>query len=107
MPNITNPEAINFCNSKIRVAADVLAQAYNTMKSIRNEWYAKNLGVIIPNTTDLVEDGSDIDGRHQITGADATGIIVRAEEFINDYEAGGNAKLNTIIKVAVNGQSRV
>lgn len=46
MPNITNPEAVKFCNEKIRPAADALASAYHTMKALRDEWYAKNLGAI-------------------------------------------------------------
>ena len=28
MPDITNPEAVKFCNEKVRVLADSLSQAY-------------------------------------------------------------------------------
>jgi hypothetical protein len=51
-------------------------------------------------------DGAATDGRNVITGAKATSIITRAMEFITDYEAGSNAKLNTVVQVRVNGGAR-
>lgn len=106
MADITNPEAVKFCNERVRVMADLLGQVYFTAKAIQAEWYANNLGEILPVSVDVVVDGAANDGRHPITGNDAVSIIIRAGEIVADFEASSNAKLNTILGVAVNYQAR-
>lgn len=100
--SIDNAEAVKFCNEKVRVAADKLAQAYYFAKQVNDEWYANNMGALIPVDGGDVVDGSATDGRHVITGNGATNVIVRCGELIADMEAGGSAKLNTVLAVAVN-----
>lgn len=103
MADITNAEAVRFSNDKIRVAADKLAQAFYFADLVVNEWNANDMASLISNKSlDTLIDGSADDGRHVITGADATNIVTRCQELIADYEASGNAKLNTILGVAVN-----
>jgi hypothetical protein len=99
---VTNPEAIRFCNDRVRPAADKLAQAYYLAKQVRNEWYATNMGAILPSGGGTVEDGAATDGRHPIVADDAILLINRLEDMITDLEAGSNAKLNTVLKPAVN-----
>ena len=101
--DITNAEAVKFCNERVRCAADKLAQCYYYAKLVQQEWNANNMAALIPNDAgDTVIDGSATDGRHVISGADATNIITRCGELVTDYEASTNAKLNTILGVAVN-----
>jgi len=103
MADITNAEAVTFCNERVRVAADKLAQAYYLAKEVQDEWFANSMASLIPNESgDTVIDGSATDGRHVITGADVTNVITRLGELTTDYEASSNAKLNTILGVAVN-----
>jgi hypothetical protein len=103
MADITNAEAVAFCNDKIRPVADKLAQAYYDAKIVVDDWTANSMGTLIPNSaSDIVVDGSATDGRHVISGADATTIVTRCMEFVADMEANNNAKLNTILSVAVN-----
>ena len=45
---ITNPQVVKFCNEKIRLVADKLAQAYNFAKDTLNEWYAHDMGTKFP-----------------------------------------------------------
>ncbi len=99
---ITDPTAIRFSNEKIRPAADELAQAYYKVKAIVDEWFAQSLGNVLTNTSDQVMDGADIDGRPVITGINVNFMMNRMIELVDDYEAGNNAKLNTILQVAVN-----
>lgn len=104
---ITDAEAIAFSNTKIRVAADKLAKAYNFAVQVVDEWNARSMSATITNTSDVIEDGShptagSPDGRPSITGAEATNIITRASDLITDYEATSNAKLNTILNVSPN-----
>ena len=103
MADIIDPEAVRFSNEKIRVAADNLALSYYFAKQVVNEWFAVNMSAKITNTVDPIIDGSATDGRTVITGADATNLITRLTEQIADFEASGNAKLNTVLKVEVNG----
>jgi len=102
MADITNPEAVRFCNERVRVAADKLATAYLFAKAVSAEWYANNLGELLPVSADPVIDGSAADGRHPITGNDVSNLITRLSELVADYEANDNAKLNTILGIAVN-----
>ena len=102
MAEITNPEAVRFANERLRVAADKLAQAYWFCKEVEREWYANNMGDIFPVADGPVVDGSATDGRHPIGGNEAALLITRCSELVADYEAGGNAKLNTILAIAVN-----
>src|SRR5437016_11907891 len=106
MPAITDPAAVKFSNEKIRVMADAMAQSYFSAKSLLAEWTAVTMSAKIVNTTDLIVDGSAQDGRNQITGAQATNIINRAQEIITDYEATSSANLNTVAAVAVNKAAR-
>ena len=102
MADVTSQEAIKFCNAKVRVAADKLAQAYYFAKLVQQEWFATSMASGIPNDASPILDGSATDGRHPITGASATAIVSRCMDLVSDMEAGGNAKLNTILAVAVN-----
>lgn len=109
MANITNNVGIAFSNSKIRPVADRIAQYYNFAKSVLDEWNATGMSSIITNNSgDMLEDtaygtdGTDGDGRPVVDGSDLNNVITRLQEFITDMEANSNAKLNTVLAVAVN-----
>jgi hypothetical protein len=105
---ITNPQAIKFANEDIRPAADALSQLYYRAKDILARWSANGQNVtalFAPFDGTLVMDKASVaptDGRPPITTAQVNNIISRLNEFVVDYEAGGNAKLNTVTAVAVN-----
>ena len=104
MAEITNPEAVKFCNEKVRTIADQLAQLYYAAKAVSQEWVANpDLATNIAyDNADLVVDGSTTDGRHPISGVEVNNVITRCNEIITDMEASSSAKLNTILAVAVN-----
>lgn len=102
---ISNIQGIAFSNGKIRVLADLFAQTYATALALQNAWNAQGMGSIITNTSDVILDGSAVDGRPIITGAQATEIVVLAENFVTAYQANTNAQLNAVLEVAVNGQA--
>lgn len=105
MADITSPEAVRFCNEKIRPIADVLAQAYYACRMLVDEWDSNSMNNLISNTNlDEIIDGARQDGRHVVTGSDARRIYDRALEFVTDYEATTRAKLKTVLEVAVNPQ---
>ena len=112
----TNPQAVDFSNTRIRPMADLLFTCYLTAKSIVNQWNAQGVATVIPNDSTVIADGAATDGRAQITDAQATAIITRSTEFINWMEQGlvgspftgsvTNATLNTVTAVEVNGASK-
>lgn len=117
MAAITNPVAIKFCNEKIRVSADLLAQLDNFAQAVLNEWTALGTSTLIPNTTDVIVDGASVngvdgtggDGRPVITGAKATNIINRLTAYRSATSTTGLAMSvagvrDTVLQVAVNTQ---
>jgi len=102
MADITNPQAVKFCNERVRVAADRFGQLYWWSKIVAQEWTAQGIGALIPNDASVVMDGSATDGRPIITGADVNTLAARVAEFVALLEAGGKEKLDQISKIAVN-----
>lgn len=102
MADITNPQAVRFANEVIRPLADAYAQLYFRTQAVAAEWAAQNIGALIPNTPDVVVDGSALDGRPQITGTDVNLFAAQAVAFIADADANGKVKLNTMLRIAVN-----
>lgn len=102
MADITDPQAVRFCNERVRLAADKFGQLYNWCVAVANEWAAQNIAGLIPNDTSPIIDGAQTDGRPLITGADVHTIKDRVAELISLLEASSNAKLNQILRVAVN-----
>lgn len=98
---IDSPQAVRFCNEKVRPAAEKLAQAYVFAKQVLDEWTAHGGVTFVPNTSDTVSDSASVDGRPVITGANVNNVINRLSELVTDYEADTSAKLNTILQVAV------
>jgi hypothetical protein len=103
MSTIQSPQAIKFCNEKVRIVADQMSQLYYISKSIKDYWNANNLINIIPyDSMDILEDGSDKDGRPQINAIQVNNILNRCDEIITLFESDNNARLNTILQVSVN-----
>jgi len=104
MANVTDPRAISFCNKRLRTTMDALAQAYYAAKVTMQEYYAENLGQYYPaDPSAKIEDAAfNGDGRKVIDGNMVLNAVTRCSEIVADMEAGGNAKLNTILSVSVN-----
>lgn len=102
---ITDPNAIQFINQRIRPLADLRAKYYNLSKIAAAEFTAKNLSATITNDSSVVNDGSQGttgDGRTSITGADVNVLLALAGADVTANEASANLKLNQTLKVAVN-----
>ena len=106
---VTDPSAIAFCNNYIRPGADKRAQDYYFAKSLNDVWNS-GLSALIPNDATVIADGAAPngtttaggDGRRLIKGSDVWLLATRCQEIITDFEASGNAKLNTVLACAVN-----
>lgn len=97
--------------------ADLLYAAYLSAKSLVAQWNAQSVSSVIPNDSTVISDGAATDGRAQITNAQATTIITRAQELISWMENGlvgspfnagsTSATLSTVAAVEVNGTAKL
>jgi len=102
MPN-TNPQAILVANTKIRPLCDRMAQLYNAIKAAQIEFVAEGWGTLFPNDSEIIVDGSAVDGRTPITNADVrTFMLTDAVAFLTPLEASAFAGRDRIHKIGVN-----
>lgn len=102
---VTNPEVVKFSNERSRPLADLVAGAFQAIMSYAQLWDAKGLGSIIPNDGTVIADGSDVDGRTPITGADLHQLKALCVDLIG-MGVGENTKIPTVLKIAVNPRER-
>ena len=103
MSDVTNPQAIKFCNERIRTIADQFSRAYKQANEIVAEFELKGLSELIPDSQDAaIIDGSEQDGRTPINGRDVWEMVRLSQDLIA-MGTGPNTKLPTIVKVSVNG----
>lgn len=98
----TTPQQKDIVNRKIRPLADRLGQLYNLTKALQAEAQAEGWVGLFPSSAEVIEDGSDNDGRMPITFADVASFITDITTFISDMEASSNARRNRALKIAVN-----
>jgi hypothetical protein len=107
MPDVTTPQIVRFANDRARVLADAADSFYQTCKRFQQEWAALlAAGVTVPTTTDLVADGSDIDGRKRITANQLNGLKSLADAMVTWFETGTPSRIGQIQQISVNGQPR-
>lgn len=102
MANITNPQAVLYCNAVIRPLADRMMQLLRAAQLAESEFTAQGLNALIPNDASPIIDGSATDGRTPITGGDVNILLANAQTYINTFTANSNLIQNQTLKVAVN-----
>lgn len=105
---ITSKEGIKFSNEKARVFADSLVTAYESAVKFKAQYDAQSLDSIFPNTSEVVDDGADVDGRVQMTGQKIRALYSAANDLITwgDTVIGGRSRIAWLRIIHVNGQSR-
>lgn len=69
MPQINDARAVHYANSVVRPTAQALANAFAQARLMASSATAVQMATI-PDTNDVIVDGSPADGRHPITGSD-------------------------------------
>lgn len=105
---ITNPQALQF-TALARKLAQIRLADYASCKDLVNDWFGQSMSNLISNDATVVSDGAGTggDGRPVVTGAMVTNAVTRAQDVITDLEAGGNAKLNTLLNLVNMPQSQL
>jgi hypothetical protein len=106
MADITNQQAVRFCNEKARAFADSLETTYETARKYKAEWDANSLGTVLTDTADVVVDGAASDGRKVLTGAKAQALYTAASQMITWFETGTPSRIERVRQVSVNGQAK-
>ena len=107
MADITNPQAINWSNSRVRVYADSMVDAYESAKKLLAEWTALGMDALIANSSeDVLIDGAAIDGRSIITGDKVNALISNAQAVVTWFEQGSPSRIDRFRQIAVNGRAR-
>src|SRR5262245_65606542 len=83
-----------------RSMADRLVQAYQMAAGLKQAWFATGVNTKFPNDDSLVDDGSAVDGRSPLTGADVNNVVSVTVSFVAQMEQAG--VLDILIKAAVN-----
>lgn len=103
---ITDAEVVRFSNERLRPLCDASQSAFRSAMHFVAEWDSKGLGDTIPNDATVVADGSDVDGRGAVTGADLHRVYGFWAGLIATMAANNQLDLAAINRVAVNGQPR-
>lgn len=106
---ITNQEAVKFSNEKARVFADSLVTSYESAMKFKAQYDAQSLDSLFPNSAaEIVEDGSTVDGRTQLTGQKVRALYTAAVDLLGwgDAVVGGRTRIAWLRSIHVNGQSR-
>lgn len=107
MPDITTPQYVLFANQYVRPVVDSLITCYENCKRFQDEFMGVG-GASIPNTTDNIADGSDVDGRRRLTGQHCTQIKSLVDAIATYFEGasgiGGLTRIEALRRVNVNGR---
>jgi hypothetical protein len=106
MADITNPIVVKFSNERARVFADALLQAIETAEALDDEWNSNAMATLIPNTADVIVDGSATDGRYPSTGAKVNAVRSAAVDLKAWGAQGTPTRKERLRTFAVNGTSR-
>ena len=99
--DVVDPQALAFCNDKIRPFADALRTLFYTAQSLLSLVAANpETMALLPDNASAVKDGLP----HNVTGHDINNIVVWANQ-VNTLGAGNSDLLNSIERVSLSGRS--
>ena len=103
MPEINNAQLTEFCNDDLRKIADALARADMLLPGLRATYDQRGLGSIIDaaGSSNLVTDGSAVDGRTRVTGGDVYNLVTLIDDLRTFFTASG--RRDVLAKWQVNG----
>lgn len=106
MPDITNPQAVLFANTKVRPFADAMLTAIQTARNFEADYGANAGDTLFPNTADLIADGSETDGRFRLRADTVRALRTLAQDLAIWAATGAPTREARLRTVAVNGASR-
>lgn len=107
MADITNPQAIQFSNHRLRPASEIIGQAMRTLEELDAQWTSQNLAPLFAGSQALLDstvaDGSTTDGRPTLLGYDVNLAMSQVQAMLAWWNhADQNALRAAILKPALN-----
>lgn len=108
MPDITNPQAVVFANQYARVFAESLLSTIQTARVLVAMYNAQNGDNLFTNVaTDLVVDGSEIDGRPRISGQAVRQLLTAANDILSWAATGTPSRETRLRGLTHKGESKI
>jgi hypothetical protein len=102
----SNPQAVKFCNERLRPACDAFVVAVRTLREMRAEYVAQGIGPLVaadtPTANLTIADGSAVDGRAPLLGFDVDNASQQAAAFLAWVDGAGASAVTALTKPAVN-----
>lgn len=104
MPN-TDPQVIRFFNDRFRQYADLAVRFRRASIALYEDFQAQDLGTQIEaaGAGEIIADGSETDGRSQVTGGDGYALVNIARDVAVTNPFFDAGRVTAINKVQVNG----
>lgn len=102
MADITNPQAVRFCNERLRLVADQIQSARRTGEQFLIEVFAFEDATSGNANEDVIIDGSATDGRPSITKQNVLEVKFVAEQLVSTLNQDDRETL--VANVAVHGE---
>lgn len=103
MADITNPQAVRFANEKARVFADAILTAIQTARAFEADYIANAGDTLFPNSSDLLADGSEVDGRFRLRADTVRALKTMAGDLLTWAATGSPTREIRLRTIAVNG----
>ena len=102
MPELSNPQLVEFSNSDLRQIADLMVRIDTRTSAANATYLARDLSTIINDggSTELIADGSATDGRTRCTGDDVFNLVTLMTDFQTFMTQG---RRDVLAKWKVNG----
>ena len=112
MATINDAQVIRWANERSRSIADRLAELSAAMSAYQSDYAAQGIAakIVAAGASNLVADGSDVDGRPQISGTQIVNLKAAIDAIVNAMAtnvAGVGSPTTTIVAaIQVNGTPR-
>jgi hypothetical protein len=98
---IDNRQVIVFLNETLRPCCTEMAKCLTRIQAIRSQMAALDLMTLIPDTDEVIDDGSAEAGQPTISGQDVNAIVKLFDDLLA-MAAGGNSKVRNLVRVGRN-----
>lgn len=110
MADITTPQAVRFCNDRLRKGCDAIISAIRTLRELRAEYVAQGIGPLVAGSAELqqakIADGSATDGRTPLTGYDVDLASGAAQTLIDWADGTGSSHVAALTRPTVDTAPR-
>jgi hypothetical protein len=90
MADITNPEAIRFCDEQVRPLAEKMRALKAEADATMVDWYG-GINAEIPNDASAIDDGRESEGVSRMTGINVNSFMAQVAGYQTQLNAGGVA----------------